>query len=74
MAACLDKLSKILALGAQQGLFTVDDPDFTANHLYTQTLGTMHLARIGVGVRAGASGVPGAIPDRPATGPRGMHR
>jgi AcrR family transcriptional regulator len=57
MAACLDKLSKILALGAQQGLFTVSDPDFTANHLYTQTLGTMHLARIGVGVRAGLSGV-----------------
>ncbi len=56
MAACLDKLSKILALGAQQGLFTVSDPDFTANHLYTQTLGTMHLARIGVGIRLGAVG------------------
>jgi AcrR family transcriptional regulator len=58
MAACLDKLAKILAVGAQQGLFAVEDPDFTANHLYTQTLGTMHLARIGVGVRAGASGFP----------------
>jgi AcrR family transcriptional regulator len=56
MAACLGKLSKILALGAQQGLFTVSDPDFTANHLYTQTLGTMHLARIGVGIRLGAAG------------------
>ena len=39
--------------GAEQGVFTVEDPDFTANYLYTQTLGTMHLARIGVGVRAG---------------------
>ena len=58
MAACLGHLSRILERGAEQGLFTVDDPDFTANHLYTQTLGTMHLARIGVGVRAGTGGVP----------------
>jgi len=58
MAGCLGRLSRILARGAAQGLFTVEDPDFTANHLYTQTLGTMHLARIGVGVRAGAGGVP----------------
>jgi AcrR family transcriptional regulator len=63
MAACLDKLSKILALGAQQGLFTVADPDFTANHLYAQTLGTMHLARIGVGVRAGAGGGAAGVPE-----------
>src|SRR3984957_20670531 len=65
MAACLGRLSKILADGAEQGLFTVEDPDFTANHLYTQTLGTMHLARIGVGVRAGASGVPEPFPIDP---------
>jgi AcrR family transcriptional regulator len=58
MAACLDKLSRILAVGAEQGVFAVEDPDFTANHLYTQTLGTMHLARIGVGVRIGLGGVP----------------
>jgi AcrR family transcriptional regulator len=63
MAACLGRLSRILARGAEQGLFTVEDPDFTANHLYTQTLGTMHLARIGVGVRAGASGRVGGIPE-----------
>ncbi len=58
MAACLGKLSRILALGAEEGTFTVEDPDFTANHLYTQTLGAMHLARLGVGVKAGAGGVP----------------
>jgi AcrR family transcriptional regulator len=58
MAGCLSRLSRILALGAAEGVFEVEDPDFTANHLYTQTLGTMHLARIGVGVRAGAGGVP----------------
>jgi AcrR family transcriptional regulator len=58
MASCLGKLSAILAAGAQQGAFAVADPDFTANHLYTQTLGTMQLARIGTGVRAGAGGMP----------------
>jgi AcrR family transcriptional regulator len=63
MAACLGRLSKILARGAEQGLFTVEDPDFTANHLYAQTLGTMHLARIGAGVRTGAGGRAGGIPE-----------
>jgi AcrR family transcriptional regulator len=62
MAACLGKLSQILAEGAEQGLFTVEDPDFTANQLYAQTLGTMHLARIGVGVRIAAGGVPEPFP------------
>jgi AcrR family transcriptional regulator len=62
MAACLGKLSRILALGVEQGVFAIEDPDFTANHLYTQTLGTMHLARIGVGVRAGPGGVPEPFP------------
>ena len=58
MASCLSKLSYILAAGAREGAFEVEDPDFTANQLYTQTLGTMLLARIGVGVRSGTSGVP----------------
>jgi AcrR family transcriptional regulator len=65
MAACLSRLSRILALGAAAGVFAVEDPDFTANHLYTQTLGTMQLARIGVGVRAGSSGVPEPFPIEP---------
>ena len=34
-------------------------PDYTANVLWTQGLGLMHLARIGVGVRSLAPGVPG---------------
>ena len=52
MAACLAPLAATLeAEGAE-------DPDFTANRLYTQVLGTMHLARIGVGVREAAPGVP----------------
>jgi AcrR family transcriptional regulator len=68
MGACLGKLSYILAAGAQQGAFEVEDPDFTANHLYTQTLGTMQLARIGVGVRAGGSA--GGVPEMFAIDPR----
>lgn len=58
MAACLGKLSKILAEGAAEGVFEVEDPDFTANQLYAQTLGTMQLARIGVGVRTTDGGIP----------------
>ncbi len=70
MGACLGRLSEILAEGARQGAFEVRDPDFTANHLYTQTLGTMHLARIGVGVRAGVGGGAGGIPEMFAIDPR----
>jgi AcrR family transcriptional regulator len=66
MAACLGKLSLILAEGAEQGVFTVEDPDFTANQLYAQTLGTMHLARIGVGVRATSGNIPEPFPIEPA--------
>ena len=55
MAACLAPLAAILEAEG------VEDPDFTANRLYTQVLGTMHLARIGLGVREAAPGVPGAF-------------
>ncbi len=65
MAACLGKLSRILAEGAEQGVFSVEDPDFTANQLYAQTLGTMHLARIGVGVRTVGAGIPDPFPIEP---------
>jgi AcrR family transcriptional regulator len=65
MAACLGKLSQILAEGARQGVFDVEDPDFTANQLYAQTLGTMHLARIGVGVRSTVGGIPEPFPIEP---------
>ena len=42
-------------------MFAIDDPDFVANRLYTHVLGTMHLARIGLGVREAAPGVPDAF-------------
>jgi AcrR family transcriptional regulator len=66
MAACLSKLSRILAEGAEQGAFDVADPDFTANQLYAQTLGTMHLARIGMGVRTATGGIPEPFAIEPA--------
>jgi len=57
MGALLGGLSRTLAAGAAEGVFDVPDPDFTANHIYAQTLGTMHLARSGVGVRKQEPGV-----------------
>jgi len=69
MAACLGKLSAILAEGAAGGVFSVEDPDFTANQLYAQTLGTMHLARIGLGVR-----VSGGMPEPFAIDPARVKR
>jgi AcrR family transcriptional regulator len=65
MAECLGRLSRILARGAAEGEFAIGDPDFTANHLYTQTLGAMHLARIGIGVRRSEAGVPEVFPIDP---------
>jgi AcrR family transcriptional regulator len=57
MAACLGPLERILATGAERGVFGIDDPAFTANRLYAQVLGSMHLARVGVGVREATPGV-----------------
>jgi AcrR family transcriptional regulator len=58
MARCIDHLVQVLRRGADSGAFVVDDPDYTANVLWTQTLGAMHLARIRVGVRQVAPNVP----------------
>ena len=66
MSACLSRLSRVLAAGAQQGVFDVEDPDLIANHLYASGLGAMHLARIGIGVRELAPGVPQMFPVDPA--------
>ena len=58
MSSCLGQLSDVLAAGRRTGVFAIEDPDFSANLLYTQTLGGMHFARIGVGVRQAAPGIP----------------
>ena len=52
MVRCIGPLTQILReLGA-------DDPEYTANVLWTQTLGTMHLARSRVGLRELTHGTP----------------
>jgi hypothetical protein len=65
MSGCLSRLSQILAEGADQGVFRVNDPDYLANYLYAQGLGAMHLARVGAGVRMLAPGVPQMFPIDP---------
>ena len=59
MAACLQHSAEALRAGTEAGAWNVEDPDYTANVLWTQGLGLMHLARIGVGVRSLAPGIPG---------------
>src|SRR5687768_10018043 len=58
MVSCIGPLADVLRAGSEAGVFEVDDPDYTANVLWTQTLGAMHLARIGVGMRRLGPGVP----------------
>jgi AcrR family transcriptional regulator len=58
MASCIAHVSSILRAGAGEGTFAVEDPDHTANVLWTQILGATHLARTGVGVRQVAPGIP----------------
>jgi AcrR family transcriptional regulator len=59
MASCVRHVATILREGDEAGAFAVPDPDLTANVLWTQMLGAMHLARIGVGLRQLAPGIPG---------------
>jgi AcrR family transcriptional regulator len=58
IATCVHHVSQLLAEGRDAGVFDVEDSDYTANVLWTQTLGTMHLARIRVGVRQAAPDIP----------------
>ena len=58
IAACLVHVTDILEAGNASGHFAVEDVPFTANVLWTQALGTMHLARIGVGIKQAAPGIP----------------
>jgi AcrR family transcriptional regulator len=58
IAGCVQHVAAILREGDEAGAFAVADPDLMANVLWTQTLGAMHLARIGVGLRLLAPGIP----------------
>jgi AcrR family transcriptional regulator len=63
MGACLAVEAEVLGSGAFPA---VTDPDLTANLLYAQGLGLLHLARIGVGVTELAPGTGTAFPITPA--------
>jgi hypothetical protein len=65
MAQCIDPVAVVLREGRDAGVFTVEDPDYMANVLWTQMLGTMHLARIRVGVRQLAPGIPALFAVKP---------
>jgi AcrR family transcriptional regulator len=58
MARCIDHVSNVLRRADAQGIVGLEDVDYTANVLWTQMLGTMHLARIRVGLRQAAPGIP----------------
>jgi AcrR family transcriptional regulator len=58
MARCINHISTVLRNAGRQGVVGLDDADYIANVLWTQTLGTMHLARIRVGLRQAAPGIP----------------
>ncbi len=58
MARCLEINAAIIRDGNAAGAWSVEDPDYLANVLWVQVLGTLHLARIRVGVRQAAPGVP----------------
>lgn len=59
MVACLSIISRVLRDGTAAGDFAVEDVDLTANMIYLQTLGSLHLARTGFIVGDRGSGRPG---------------
>lgn len=65
MARCLEMVASVLRDGRAAGVLAVEDPDYMANVLWVQTLGTMHLARLRVGVRQAGPGVPALFPVDP---------
>jgi AcrR family transcriptional regulator len=58
MAMCIDHVANILRAAQHQGILSLENADYSANVLWTQTLGTMHLARLRVGLRQAAPGIP----------------
>ena len=57
MARCIGRSAGVLR-AARRRLVRLSDPDYTANVLWTQGLGIIHLARIRVGLRQAGHGVP----------------
>jgi AcrR family transcriptional regulator len=65
MAGCVEHVAQILRDGVQTGDFAIEEPDYLANVLWTQTLGIMHLARIRVAIHEPAPNIPQIVPIRP---------
>lgn len=57
VAGATGALARALAAGAEQGALPSADADLLANRMCVQMLGTMHLARVGHGIRELAPGV-----------------
>jgi AcrR family transcriptional regulator len=66
MAVCIDHVSDVLRRAQDEGVVNLQSTDYTANVLWTQTLGTMHLARLRVGLRQAAPGIPALFSISPA--------
>src|SRR6266542_6660408 len=58
MATLLDRTATVLRAGHKAGVFEAPAPDYLANFLYTQTLGAMQMARMGLVVSATSPGHP----------------
>lgn len=58
MATALGRIATVLRAGQVVGVFEKVDADYLANHLYTQTLGAMHMARMGLIVSGDTPGHP----------------
>ncbi|NUR95540.1 MAG: TetR/AcrR family transcriptional regulator [Kribbellaceae bacterium] len=58
MAAPLDRIAAVLEAGQRTGVFDEVDTAYLANHLYTQTLGSLHMARVGLIVSGSRPGHP----------------
>jgi AcrR family transcriptional regulator len=65
MSNCLAVTIDILRAGVRDRIFTVADAPFTANCLYTQTIGMMHMARLGLGVSQSVADIPEVFPIAP---------
>lgn len=60
MARCLGAMAGVVRAGGDSGAFAAaQNPELTANLIWTQMLGAMHLGRIGVGVLRQHDGAPG---------------
>jgi AcrR family transcriptional regulator len=67
MATNLERTAAVLRSGHKAGVFDAADPHYLANYLYTQTLGAMQMARMGLVVSASSPGNPVVHHADPAT-------